>query len=248
MTDFAHVWTALPAWAWLLTALAAFLIGFSKTAIANVALVSVVVLAALLPVKESTGVVLVMYLAADLVAIWVYRQHVDWKLIGSLIAPVLLGIAVGAVFLDRADDLVLKRVIGAVVLGLLVLGFWREKLRAERRAVGFGYGSLAGFTTMVANAGGPAFSLYLLASRFDKLRFLGTSAWFYFGINLTKLPISIGLGIVHLPTALFALAFAPVILAGTFVGVRLIRRMNQKTFESVVVAFVAVAAAYLLLG
>jgi uncharacterized membrane protein YfcA len=248
VSDFAQVWTALPVWGWLLAGLAAFLIGFSKTAIANVALVSVAALAALLPVKDSTGVVLVMYLTADLVAIWVYRQHVEWKLIASLAVPVLLGIAVGAAFLNWADDLVLKRVIGVIVLGLLVLGFWRDKLRAERRAVGFGYGALAGFTTMVANSGGPAFSLYLLAARFDKLRFLGTSAWFYFGINLAKLPVSVGLGIVRPPTALFGLAFAPLILAGAWVGLKAVRRMNQKTFEILVTAFVAVAAVYLLVG
>lgn len=248
MTDFVDVWSAFPGWAWVVATLAAFLIGFSKTAIANVSLLSVVALAAILPTKESTGVVLVMYLVADLVAIWVYRQHVDWKLIGSLIVPVALGIAVGAVFLGLVSDVILKRTIGATVLVLLVLGFWPDKLGVERKAVGFGYGTLAGFTTMVANAGGPAVSLYLLASRFDKMRFLGTSAWFYFAVNATKLPISAGMGIVGPRVALFALVFTPVVLFGTWAGLWLVKRMNQTLFERLVIAFVGVAGVYLLVG
>ena len=52
-----------------------------------------------------------------------------------------------------------------------------------------GYGVLAGFTTMVANAGGPVMSMYFLASRFSISRFLGTAAWFFFAVNLAKNPV-----------------------------------------------------------
>ncbi|MDR1118128.1 MAG: sulfite exporter TauE/SafE family protein [Bifidobacteriaceae bacterium] len=248
MTDIGQVWTGLPIWGWLLAGLAAFLIGFSKTAIANVSLLSVAALVAILPAKESTGVVLIMYLVADLVAIRVYRQHVDWKMIGSLIAPVALGLAVGALFLGLVSDVLLKRTMGAIVLALLIMGFWPEKLGVRRKAVGFGYGTLAGFTTMVANAGGPAVSLYLLASRFDKMRFLGTSAWFYFAVNVAKTPISVGLGIVNLRVVAFALVFAPVVLAGTVAGLWVVRRINQRLFERLVMAFIGVAGVYLLVG
>ncbi|MDR2380068.1 MAG: sulfite exporter TauE/SafE family protein [Bifidobacteriaceae bacterium] len=248
MNQFSEIWVSLPLWGWGLAAVAAFLVGFSKTGIGNVALLAVAAMAATLPAKESTGAVLVMYLVADLVAIWVYRQHVEWKMIASLILPVLVGLAIGAVFLAWVSDLALKRTIGVIVLILLVMGLRPDKLKAERRIVRYGYGSLSGFTTMVANSGGPAFSLYLLASRFDKMRFLGTSAWFFFAVNATKLPISITLGIIRPSNALFALIFTPIILAGTWLGVWLVKRLNQKLFDGLVMAFVAVAGLYLLLG
>ena len=53
-----------------------------------------------------------------------------------------------------------------------------------------------GFTTMVANAGGPVLSLYLLSAGFRKLGFLGTSAWFFLIVNTSKVPFSVGLGLI----------------------------------------------------
>ena len=242
------LWTSLPLWGWLVLALCALLIGFAKTAIGGVAMVAVVVAALVLPTKESTGVVLVMLLVGDLVAIWTYRHDVDWRLIGRLVVPVLVGIGLGAVFLNWVDGPLLKRTIGVILLVLLLLGLFPDKLAVHRPSVGMAYGGLAGFTTMVANAGGPPMNLYLLAAKYDKWRFLGTTAWFFFAVNLTKLPISIGLGIVRADTALLAAVLAPFVLVGTWIGRLAIKKIDQLTFERLVTVFVAIAAAYLLLG
>ncbi len=236
----------LSGWAVLVTAAA--LIGFSKTSIGGLGMISVALLALVLPTKDSTGAALLLLLTGDLVAIWIYRKHVDWRLIGRLILPVLAGIGLGAAFLAQVDDLILRRTIGAILMALLVLGFWREKLRPHHPAVGAAYGGLAGFTTMVANAGGPPMNLYLLAAGYDKWRFLGTTAWFFFAVNVTKLPVSIGLGIIRPEIVGFALAGVPVVLLGTWIGRIVIKRIDQRLFEALVTGFVGVAALYLLIG
>ena len=240
--------TELSATSWTIVIMAALLVGFSKTAIGGLAMVAVALVALVLPTKESTGAVLLLLLTGDLVAIWVYRRHADWRLIVRLIVPVLIGIGLGATFLAMVDDLVLRRTIGVILLALLVAGFWREKLRPHHPAVGAAYGGLAGFTTMVANAGGPPMNLYLLAAGYDKWRFLGTSAWFFFAINLTKLPVSIGLGIIRPELAALAAALVPVVLFGTWIGRLVVKRIDQQLFERLVTVFVALSAAYLLLG
>jgi len=168
-------------------------------------------------------------------------------LIARLILPVLIGIGLGAWFLSQVDDLVLRRTIGGILLVLLVAGFWREKLRPHHPAVGAGYGGLAGFTTMVANAGGPPMNLYLLAVGYDKWRFLGTSAWFFFAVNLTKLPVSIGLGIIRPELAVLAGVLVPLVLLGTWIGRIVIKRIDQQLFERLVTVFVALTAVYLLI-
>lgn len=248
MAALATLWTSLPLWGWLVLALCALLIGFSKTAIGGMALIAVVLTSQVVATKDSTAVVLVMLLVGDLVATWTYRHDVDWRLIVRLIPPVLVGIGAGALFLNWVDGPTLKRTMGVIVLVLLVIGLWPDKLAAHRPSVGMAYGGLAGFTTMVANGGGPPMNLYLLARKYDKLRFLGTTAWFFFAVNLIKVPFSIAGGILRPDTALLGAVLAPVVLVGTWIGRSTIKRINQATFEKLVTAFVAVAAVYLLFG
>ena len=248
MAALATLWTSLPLWGWLVLALCALLIGFSKTAIGGMALIAVVLTSQVVATKDSTAVVLVMLLVGDLVATWTYRHDVDWRLIVRLIPPVLVGIGAGALFLNWVDGPTLKRTMGVIVLVLLVIGLWPDKLAAHRPSVGMAYGGLAGFTTMVANGGGPPMNLYLLARKYDKLRFLGTTAWFFFAVNLIKVPFSIAGGILRPDTALLGAVLAPLVLVGTWIGRSTIKRINQATFEKLVTAFVAVAAVYLLFG
>jgi len=244
----ATLWSSLPLWGWLVLAVCALLIGFSKTAIGGIALIAVVLTSQVVATKDSTAVVLVILLIGDLVATWTYRHDVDWRLIARLIPPVLVGIGAGALFLNWVDGPTLKRTMGVIVLVLLVLGLFPDKLAAHRPSVGMAYGGLAGFTTMVANGGGPPMNLYLLARKYDKLRFLGTTAWFFFAVNLIKVPFSIAGGILRPDTALLGAVLAPLVLVGTWIGRSTIKRINQATFEKLVTAFVAVAAVYLLFG
>ena len=80
-------------------------------------------------------------------------------------------------------------------------------------------GAAAGFATMTANAAGPVMALYFLAARVDKARFIGTNAWFFFLINLSKTPFTTGLGL-YSPVNLFLVAtLIPAVLLGTVAGV-----------------------------
>jgi uncharacterized membrane protein YfcA len=208
-------------------------------------MVVVALVALVLPTKDSTGLVLLMLLAGDLVAVWTFRRHADWKLIVRLTAPVLAGLAVGAVFLALVDDRLLRRTIGVILLLLLAAGLFRGRPRADRPAAAHAYGSLAGFTTMVANAGGPPMNLYLLAARYDKWRFIGTQAWFFFAVNTVKLPVSIGLGLIRPGTAALAGLLVPLALLGAGVGRLVVKRLKQRLFEILITGFVAASALYL---
>jgi uncharacterized protein len=115
-----------------------------------------------------------------------------------------------------------------------------------RRAEAIAFGTLGGFTTMVANAGGPVMSLYFLALRFDVLTFLGTSAWFFACVNLAKLPIVIGLGLLSWQSALLVLCLAPAVLLGALGGRWLARRLTQTQFTRIVLVLTVVGALYLL--
>ncbi len=99
---------------------------------------------------------------------------------------------------------------------------------------------------MTANAAGPVMALYFLAARVDKARFIGTNAWFFFLINLSKTPFTTGLGL-YSPVNLFLVAtLIPAVLLGTVAGVWVIGKVTQRQFEIVTIAASAIASAVLL--
>jgi uncharacterized protein len=119
--------------------------------------------------------------------------------------------------------------------------------RTRRRLATGAYGVLGGFTTMVANSGGPVMSMYFLSSSYSMNRFLGTAAWFFFVVNLAKAPFSVGLGLIDAASLRLDLVLIPAVVAGALVGRRLARRINQQLFERLVIGLTIVSAAYLLL-
>lgn len=279
---------------WLVLGIVALSVGVSKSALPGLSTLGVALVATVMPAKESTGLLLLLLITGDLVAVSSYWRQADWRLLSRLLLPVLGGVLVGVLFLARVDDLVMRRTIGAVLLALLAVRAVRALVdrRAARRAardtepdpgqaegtgrpdvsdaadvpvalgasapaeepaeqrphlgVGAVYGTLAGFTTMVANAGGPVMSLYLLSVGATKLRFMGTAACFFFATNLVKLPFSIGLSLVTVDTLRTALVLVPLVLVGAVIGRRLLRSIDQKLFERLVIGLTITASLFLL--
>ena len=237
----------------LLLALAAVLVGFAKTAIGGAASISVAIFAAVLPARESTGTLLPLLMVGDVLAVSAYRRHADWGLLLRLVPSVAVGIGAGVVFVSAVDDAVMRRTIGAVLLGLVAVHLWQRRRGsgavptgwARRLAAAF-YGVLAGFTTMVANAGGAVMSLYLLTMGLPVLGFLGTAAWFFALVNASKVPLSAGLGLLTVPGLLLCAALVPAVLVGGWVGRKVVRRIDQARFQQVVLAVTVLSGLNLL--
>ncbi|MCB0041947.1 MAG: TSUP family transporter, partial [Caldilinea sp.] len=83
--------------------------------------------------------------------------------------------------------------------------------------------------------------IYLLAMRLPKYIFMGTAAWYFFILNLFKVPFSYSLGLINANSLPISLALAPVAVAGALTGRVLIRHINQQVFEllALVLTFVA---------
>ncbi|GAA5196174.1 sulfite exporter TauE/SafE family protein [Microbacterium jejuense] len=241
-------------WAWALLGVAAVVVGLSKTAVPGAGTIAVAIFAAVLPAKQSTGVLLLLLIVADVFAVTMYRRHADWKTLLRLAPAVVVGVLLGVVFLWFADDLWVKRTIGVILLAVIALTLWRRRVSGpvageggSHRVAAATYGTLGGFTTMVANAAGPVMSMYFLAARFEVKAFLGTAAWFFAIVNLFKVPFSIGIGIITVPGLLIDLVLVPLVVVAAFLGRWLADRMPQSVFEKLVIAFTIVGAVYLLI-
>ncbi|MGW7070576.1 sulfite exporter TauE/SafE family protein [Streptomyces sp. NPDC054855] len=252
-------------WEFAALAAAAVLVGFSKTAVSGANTVSLAVFAAVLPARESTGVLLPILIAGDVLAVLTYRRHAHWPTLWRLFPAVAGGVVVGTVFLMWADDAVVRTSIGAILLMMAAVTLWRRRTPAgesegtvrrepdekkpsrRSRLTAPSYGVLGGFTTMVANAGGPVMSMYLLSAGFQKLSFLGTSAWFFLIVNTSKVPFSAGLGLIDAHSLLLDAALVLFVIPGALIGKAAVHRINQRLFEQLVIGATVLGGLQLLL-
>ncbi|UUU26362.1 sulfite exporter TauE/SafE family protein [Streptomyces sp. DSM 40750] len=239
-------------------AFAALLVGFSKTAVSGANTVSLAIFAAVLPARASTGVLLPILIVGDVLAVLTYRRHAHWPTLWKLFPAVGVGVVLGTLFLIRADDQIVRTSIGAILLLMTAVTIWRRRTvdkddepdaitTRAGRVKARSYGVLGGFTTMVANAGGPVMSMYLLSAGFRKLGFLGTSAFFFLIVNVSKVPFSVGLGLIDAHSLLLDAALALFVVPGAFLGKWAVSRINQKVFEQLVIAATIVGGLQLLL-
>jgi uncharacterized membrane protein YfcA len=236
----------LAAWQWGLGVLCAIFVGVAKTGLPGFGILVVPLMVFTAGnARASAGWLLPLLCAADIFAIAYYRRHAQARRLFELAAWVLLGMAGGALAL-RLGDAVLRRVVGAIVLLMVAAHLWRKR-RGERPIPsgwhhGVPYGITAGFATTVANAAGPVMSLYLLSQRLPKEEFLATGAWFFFLINLTKVPLYAHLGMISRSSLLFDAYLLPAVAIGALLGRAVMRRLPQWVFEKVVLGLTAVAA------
>lgn len=245
-------------WTWIAAAAAALIIGIAKTSFGGLGAIAVALLALALPTKESTAAALLLLITGDIIGVLRYRRSADWSLLKALLPSVVPGILLGALFIHFVDDVVLRRSIGVILLISVVLQLVLSTLARRRasepafdagpphRALTVGAGVAAGFTTMAANAAGPVTAVYLQLAKVDKMRFLGTSAWFYFIVNVAKTPLTGSLGLFT-PQVMLTVAWGiPVVLLGTMIGVAVIHRVPQRTFDVLTLLASIVAASTLL--
>jgi len=236
---------------WVISILCAVMIGFTKAGIPGSGILVPLLAASIMPAKESTGFILPMLIMADIFAIIYWRRHVEWKQLIRLLPWALLGIFSGFLAMSYISNIHLRIFIGILVLALISVSWLRNKVfpndrMPEHWLFAAVLGTLAGSTSMMANAAGPVMVIYLLAMRLPKESFIGTSAWFFCLINLLKLPFSNRLDLISLQSLQTNLVLFPCIILGGIVGIILVKRIPQNVFNRAVQGLAVVGALFLI--
>lgn len=227
---------------WLFAILSAACVGISKSGFGAMAIPGILLMTQVMPARESTGIILPMLILADIFAVQAFRKFTVWGLLLKFLPAAVVGVVLGWWLMPRIPVAFFTPLIGWIILGLLLLTILQktssklQDIAAGHPAIAWPLGLLAGISTMLANAAGPAMTVYLLAARLPKYEFVGTAAWFFFFINLIKLPFSISLGLITPNTLLFNLVLAPAVLVGLFSGKFLLGKINQTHFEWLLIA------------
>lgn len=237
----------LTGWQLVAIAAAAILVGMGKAGISAITLLAIPVLAQPFGSKASTGLILCLFLVGDVFAVNAYRRHVRWDEIRKMLPAALIGLLIGIFVGNMVNDRQFKYLIASIILLCLVFLLYQERKGSQIRVPHSMWfviliGVLSGFATMIGNAAGPIFAVYLLAIGLDKQNYLGTTAWFFLVINLIKLPLQIfAWHNITGYTALLALGALPAIYLGIRLGLWVIRSLNEKHFRYLILAMTALA-------
>ena len=233
---------------WTLAVVAALGMGISKAGFPGMSLVHVVVFALIFGARNSTGIILPMLIVADVLAVRAFQQHARWIYIRRMLPAAVVGIVAGFALMGRLNEAAFAPLIGVIVLVLTVLQagrMARPDLLADvphSHAFAWTMGLLAGITTMLANAAGPVVTLYALSVSLPKFELVGTLAWFFFIVNLVKVPFSVWLGLIRTDTLTLNVMLVPAVLAGVAIGRWLTHKVPQRLFDGLLLTFAFVAA------
>ena len=71
----------------------------------------------------------------------------------------------------------------------------------------------------------------MVSINLNKRQFVGTSAWFYFVINLIKVPFSVQLGLISKSSLILNLIALPAILIGGLLGILILKKIPETVFS-----------------
>jgi uncharacterized membrane protein YfcA len=207
----------------------------------------------------AVGLMLPLLIAADYGGIVAWWRQWNLRAVLQLLPGVVVGIAAGAglvwwlqqVGAEKTTDAGLKLGIGVISLGFVVLRLlqWRLHRTWTFRPVAWqagAAGSLVGFTSTLAHAAGPVATMYLIAQRMGKERFVATTVLlFWIGNQLKLVPYAI-LGLVRTDTLVMGLWLVPAVIVGAVLGRLMHRWVGERSFVGVIYTLLAAAGVHLI--
>ncbi|MCX8066126.1 MAG: sulfite exporter TauE/SafE family protein [Candidatus Hydrogenedentes bacterium] len=230
---------------WTFVSIGVIIQGISKSGFAGGAgILSVPLMMLVMPPNKVTATLLPILILCDLNAIYVHRNNKLWQPILEIYIPSIIGIIIGSIlwwYMGENDikqyEKILKQFVGiiAIVFALYILARETSMKLVENRKFGIKagiiLGILAGITSTMAHAAGPIVSLFLFSKNLGKTLFVGTVAWTFTLINITKLPFYIQVGLIDWSVIKFDLLLIPLVPLGSYLGIWLHNRVSEKLFN-----------------
>jgi uncharacterized membrane protein YfcA len=223
-------------WSLFVMGLAACITGLAKGGLSGVGVMSVPILALVLPPVQAAAILLPILCLTDIVATWSWWGSWSRRTLLLMLPGALGGIGVGWLTAAFVSDAAVRLIVGVIAVAFVGRWLWQTWRRrpqpprpqdAPRAAL---WGGLAGYTSFVAHAGGPPFSVYTLPLALDHRVLTGTSVAFFTVVNYVKLVPYFALGQFDATNLSASALLAPLAVAFTFVGAWIIRRMRAEVF------------------
>ena len=224
-------------WFYVVAIPAVLMFGISKGGFGGgLGIVSVPLMALVISPVQAAAIMLPILCVMDLFALRRFRGQWIWPEVRILVPASLIGIGVGTLMFGFLSAAGIRLIIGGVAIAF-TLQHWLNRQGSREQLPGdfplaFGWlgGSIAGFTSFVAHAGGPPINMYLLRRSLNRTEFVATTVFFFAVVNYVKLVPYGFLGQLDTSNLMTALVLSPLAPIGIEVGHYLHQRVSDRFF------------------
>jgi uncharacterized membrane protein YfcA len=218
----------------VVTAIAVTLIGLSKGGFFGLGVLGLPLMSLYVPPLQAAAILLPIVMAQDVLTIWTYRRTWSAWNLKVMLPGMAVGILVGTLFAASLGAAHIRLAIGLIAAAFVLrhwLGERFQRLQFTPNAFTGGlFGGIGGFTTLLANAGGPAWQIHLLPQGLDKFTYAGTLTMLFAISNVMKVPAYGSLGQLTAENLMFAAVLLPLAIAANYAGLWLVRRTSTELF------------------
>ncbi|PLW75245.1 sulfite exporter TauE/SafE family protein [Cohaesibacter celericrescens] len=214
---------------------AVILVGLSKGGFGGpLAMLGVPIMALVISPVQAAAIFLPILVIMDMVGLYSYRGKANWPVLRGILPYAMLGIGAGWYMADQVDEEIIRLMVGVVALAFVADYIWRvvrkKPVAARGSLSGVIWGSIAGFTSFVAHAGGPPYQIHTLPMGMHRVTFVATSVYFFSIVNAVKLIPYFALGQFSTQNLTTTLVLLPIAPLATLLGIYLVKRISQTFF------------------
>lgn len=224
------------------------LLGLAKGGFSGVGMAATPLFALYMPPLQALAIMLPILMMQDVISIWWYRREWDGWNLKVMLPGAVVGVGLAWALASVVSDAMVRVLIGLTGV-LFILNVWFGKMPAARRpsaASGLFWGAGAAFTSTIASAGMPPFSIHVLPQRMEKMKFVGTVTIFFAAVNAMRVVPYFALGQFSRASLLTSVALMPVAVVTNFLGFWLVQRIPTGPFYRITYALMFLVSAALL--
>jgi uncharacterized protein len=200
--------------------------------------------------KTAIILVAIFHLFGNLGRITFFRQGFDKKIMFQFGVPSVLLSLLGAFLIGILPQSILKLILGIFLIvtsgSLLVKPGLKLPANTGTYVAG---GSVTGFITALVGTGGALRATLLQGFNLEKVKYIATAATIALATDVTRIPVYLSQGFLAEQYYLYLPVLFGIALAGSFIGRKIVRRINQELFRKMVlVAIILVSIKFIIDG
>lgn len=224
-------------WHFYLVAIPAVMLqGMGKGGFSGMGALSLPLMCLVISPVQAAAIQLPILMAQDLVGLWAYRRNMDKRTFFYCLPGTMIGIAIATYFAARVTPEFVQLMVGVIAAGFVLVSVPRagDKAADPNLSKATLWSSVAGFTSFIANAGGPPIQVYLMPLKLPPAVYAGTMVALFFIVNWVKFIAFGALGQISVGNLSTSAALLPVAIGATFVGVWMVKRISGARFYPII--------------